>query len=74
MSNISGIVKYKTEYANRIIRIYDRDTGALLLSTNSDNDGIFTVTNLSNKTVYIVCLDDDINETLNALIYDNITI
>jgi len=74
MSNISGIVKYKTEYANRIIRVYDRATGELLLNTNSDNNGIFSINNLSNKTVYIVCLDDDINEELNALIYDNIII
>jgi len=74
MSNISGIVKYKTEYANRIIRVYDRITGELLLNTNSDNNGIFAINNLSNKTVYIVCLDDDINEELNALIYDNIII
>lgn len=71
---ISGIVKYKTEYANRIIRIYDRNTGELLISTNSDNNGIFYINNLPNTTIYIVCLDDDINETLNPFIYDNIII
>lgn len=74
MSNISGVVRYKTEYANRIIRVYDRSSGELLLNTNSDNNGVFEITNLSNKTVYIVCLDDDINEELNALIYDRVVI
>ena len=71
---LSGIVKYKTEYANRIIRVYDKFSGELLLSTNSDDNGIINISDLPNTTVYIICLDDDINETLEPIIYDNIII
>ena len=71
---LSGLVKYRTQYVNRIIRVYDKFSGELLLSTHSDDNGIINISNLPNTTVYIICLDDDINEELNALIYDNIII
>jgi hypothetical protein len=45
MATISGIVKYQTQFANRVIRVYDRANGSLLANTNSDSNGIFYISN-----------------------------
>lgn len=72
--NLSGLVKYKTEFANRMIRVYNRNTKQLLTTTNSNNDGVFDINNLLSGECFIICLDDNENEELNALIYDNLNI
>lgn len=58
--------------AARTVRLYRRDTGALVATTTSTG-GAFAFSNPENLEYYVVALDDASGTQYNALIYDKIT-
>lgn len=60
--------------AQRKIRVYDRSMGTLLAETISNSDGTYSLPALINGEMYAVALDDDTPPSLNALIFDRITL
>lgn len=71
---IAGVVKDAsgTPVSGRKVRVYQRDTGALLGETTSAaTTGIFSFTISYESAVYVVVLDADVG-TANALIYDRV--
>lgn len=60
--------------AQRKIRVYDRLTGNLLAETTSKSDGTYSLPAVINGEMYAVALDDDTPPSLNALIFDRITL
>lgn len=70
---ISGHVKEKFDYVQRIVRLYDKKSGELLDETMSNPDGSFTLYKIfDEQEVFALCLDDDAGILYNALIYDNL--
>jgi hypothetical protein len=69
---ISGTVYDDTgAVASRTIRLYRRDTGALVAETTSTG-GTFTFQNPDDREYYLVALDDSSGTQYNALIYDKV--
>jgi len=66
--SISGTVKESTTSIERVVRLYNRSTGALVDSTNS-TDGTFAFAELENIQYQVVCLDDSAGTEYNDLIY-----
>lgn len=61
-------------YAARTVRCYDRATGVLASETNSSAvDGSFTLYPSTPNACYVVALDDEAGDVLNALIFDRVT-
>ncbi|MDN5622289.1 MAG: hypothetical protein L0G93_00070 [Acinetobacter sp.] len=58
--------------AQRTIREYDRATGMLLAETKSGVDGSYILPAYTDDEMYVLALDDDIEPSLNALIFDRI--
>ena len=71
---ISGTVKESTASVTRSVRLYNRDTGALLDSVNSIS-GDFEFTGLTtDDQVQVVCIDDEAGTVYNDLIYRSVPI
>lgn len=60
--------------AQRKIRVYDRAMGVLLAETISNSDGTYSLPALISGEMYAVALDNDTPPSLNALIFDRITL
>ena len=70
---LTGTVKVQGVAAVRTVRSYVRSTGLLFATTVSAPDGTFTLSAPDiNTDMYVVCLDDDLGEVYNALIYDRV--
>lgn len=66
---VSGMVQQEGGAASRTVRLYRRDTGALLGSTTSNaTTGAYSFTTAFNGEVQVVCLDDAAGTTYNDLI------
>lgn len=70
---ISGTVKLQGVAAERLVRVHNRATGALVDSITSNPDGSFELEVPDTTTDhYVVAFDDDAGEQYNALIYDRV--
>lgn len=58
--------------AKRLVRGHVRATGKIIGETMSADDGTFQLPTNSKEECYIVAFDDDIDPSLNALIYDRV--
>jgi len=57
----------------RMVRLYDRGTGALVDSVISDSgDGSFDFSDIDGKVYTVIAFDDDAGSDFNALIYDRV--
>lgn len=72
---ISGLVRDDSgSFVIRTVRLYRRDTGALVAETSSNGTtGVFTFSNPEDREYYVVALDDVSGTQYNALIYDKVT-
>jgi hypothetical protein len=69
---IAGSVGQEGAGVSRVVRAYNRSTGALSGETTSAADGSFEILLGSDSEVYAVALDDSDGTDYNALIYDRI--
>jgi|GEM_PF-7132127 len=72
--SISGTVKENnTAVAGRKVRVFARDSGALLGETVSVTDGAFSISLVAfNSAVTVVAYDDESGSVLNASVFDRI--
>ena len=74
-SSVSGTVKENSVAAQRLVRVYRRDTGELLGAVTSDAAGVFSVPlNGFVGQVFVIAFDDTgTAPDFNAQIYDLVT-
>lgn len=58
---------------SRIVRIYNRDTGALIGSTTSSGNGYYYIETTYSGSHYLVALDDDVGTQYNLAVLDRMT-
>jgi hypothetical protein len=72
---LDGFVKKNNQPVSRGVKLYRRDTGALVgYDTSRTSDGYYYLTTPSSGTHFIVAFDDDAGEEFNALILDKVSI
>lgn len=73
--SVTGVVKTDNQVeSGHILRMYRRDTGALLAQTTSDTQGSFTLTTSGySGLVSVIAYDIAHTPMLNAIIYDLVT-
>lgn len=68
---IRGVVERDSTFDSRVVRLYDRDTGVLLESKETDLNGTFEFKSYGDeKQFYIVSLDD--HPSYNGAIMDKV--
>jgi len=72
---LDGYVTEDNQPVSREVKLYRRDTGALVdYDTSRLSDGYYYLTTPSSGTHFIVAFDDDVGEEFNALILDKVSI
>jgi hypothetical protein len=71
---LKGKVKYNTgiPLPNRLVRIHNRSTGAVMAQGYSDSNGDYEFVFSSRELCYGVALDDDLNIDEEAIIHDRL--
>jgi len=68
----SGYVKEGSIAASRTVRLYRRDTGALIASTTASGNGYYYLETTYSGTHYLIALDDDVGDTYNLARLDKV--
>jgi len=68
----NGYITQDTEPVVRAVRLYRRDTGALVDSTTSNDLGYYYLTTVISGEHFIVAFDDDAGVVYNAQILDKL--